>query len=63
RTKTSKKPGSQCRVPLHVVAGYTVLVVDANILLSSLDMFSVLVDSLKWTIIVPLAGKSFHTTS
>ncbi|KAH8108120.1 hypothetical protein BXZ70DRAFT_997629 [Cristinia sonorae] len=39
---------------LHVVPGYTILVVDTNILLSSLSIFSSLVESLKWTIVIPL---------
>ncbi|KAF8892624.1 hypothetical protein BD779DRAFT_1610166 [Infundibulicybe gibba] len=34
--------------------GYTVLVVDTNILLSALTMFSSLVESLHWTVVVPL---------
>lgn len=37
-----------------MVPGYTILVVDTNILLSSLSSFSSLVESLKWTVIVPL---------
>jgi protein SMG6 len=37
-----------------MVPGYTALVVDTNILLSSLSSFSSLVESLKWTIVVPL---------
>jgi protein SMG6 len=44
------------RAPLHVVCGYSILVVDTNILLSSLNLFSSLVDSLRWTVVVPLAG-------
>ncbi|KAF7322791.1 PINc domain-containing protein [Mycena chlorophos] len=42
------------RAALPVVPGYTVLVIDTNILLSSLSMFSSIVESLQWTIIVPL---------
>lgn len=38
-----------------MVPGYTVLVVDTNILLSSLSIFASLVESLRWTILVPLA--------
>jgi protein SMG6 len=36
------------------VPGYTVLVIDTNILLSSLSMFASLVESLRWTVIIPL---------
>jgi len=42
------------RMPLQVIAGYTVLVVDTNILLSSFTEFSALVESCRWTVIVPL---------
>ncbi|KAK0210568.1 hypothetical protein DFS33DRAFT_302757 [Desarmillaria ectypa] len=42
------------RPPLPVLAGYTVLVVDTNILLSSLLMFASIVESLRWTVVVPL---------
>ena len=38
-----------------MVPGYTVLVVDTNILLSSLSIFASLVESSRWTILVPLA--------
>jgi protein SMG6 len=38
-----------------MVAGYTVLVVDTNILLSSLPRFTELVEARRWTIVVPLA--------
>ncbi|KAJ3833216.1 PIN domain-containing protein, partial [Lentinula raphanica] len=37
-----------------IVAGYTLLVIDTNILLSSLSMFSSLVESKSWTVVVPL---------
>ncbi|KZS90982.1 hypothetical protein SISNIDRAFT_385063, partial [Sistotremastrum niveocremeum HHB9708] len=40
---------------LHVIPGYTVLVVDTNILLDSLASFASLVESERWTVIVPLA--------
>jgi predicted ribonuclease YlaK len=40
---------------LKLVPGYTVLVVDTNILLSSFSDFSALVRSCRWTVVVPLA--------
>ena len=40
---------------LRLVPGYTVLVIDTNILLSSLFMFSSLVETMQWTVLVPLA--------
>ena len=42
------------RPQLQLVSGYTVLVLDTNILLSSLSMVSSLVESLRWTVVVPL---------
>ncbi|KAF9466407.1 hypothetical protein BDZ94DRAFT_220383 [Collybia nuda] len=42
------------RSPLPVVPGYTVLIVDTNILLSSLSMFASIVESMRWTVVVPL---------
>jgi hypothetical protein len=39
---------------LQLVPGYTVLVLDTNILLSSLPMVASLVQSLRWTVVVPL---------
>lgn len=49
------RPRRAPRHALRVVPGYTVLVIDTNILLSSLPMFASLVESSKWTILVPLA--------
>lgn len=40
---------------LRVVPGFSVLVIDTNILLSSLSIFAALVESMRWTILVPLA--------
>ena len=51
RRSSTLKPNAS----LHVIPGYTVLVIDTNILLSSLSIFSSLVESLRWTIVVPLA--------
>ncbi|KAG5639579.1 hypothetical protein H0H81_010781 [Sphagnurus paluster] len=42
------------RPSLNIVPGYSVLVVDTNILLSSLAMFASVVESFRWTVIVPL---------
>jgi protein SMG6 len=39
---------------LQLVSGYTILVLDTNILLSSLSMVTSLVESLRWTVVVPL---------
>ncbi|KAK1222785.1 hypothetical protein PQX77_014353 [Marasmius sp. AFHP31] len=52
RRTSAKEARSQQALPMQ--PGYTVLVVDTNILLSSLSMFSSLVESLRWTILVPL---------
>ncbi|KZP20887.1 hypothetical protein FIBSPDRAFT_861344 [Athelia psychrophila] len=42
------------RAALPIVPGYSVLVVDTNILLSSLSMLASVIESLRWTVIVPL---------
>ena len=42
------------RAGLQLVSGYTVLVLDTNILLSSLAMVTRLVESFSWTVVVPL---------
>jgi protein SMG6 len=42
------------RPSLSIIAGYTVLVVDTNILLSSLSLFASVVESLRWTVVLPL---------
>jgi protein SMG6 len=43
---------SQALLPIR--PGYTVLIVDTNLLLSSLSSFAALVESRRWTIVVPL---------
>ncbi|RXW24170.1 hypothetical protein EST38_g1674 [Candolleomyces aberdarensis] len=51
RTKTAKNFSPQA---LALVPGYTILVVDTNILLSSLSIVTSLIESMKWTIVIPL---------
>ncbi|KAG7092251.1 hypothetical protein E1B28_008616 [Marasmius oreades] len=51
--RASRKEGKSHPV-LPIQPGYTVLVVDTNILLSSLSTFVSLVESLRWTVLVPL---------
>ncbi|KAG8857607.1 hypothetical protein FRB96_005625 [Tulasnella sp. 330] len=54
---------------LQVAAGYTILIVDTNILLSSMPYVSELIQSNRWTVVVPLAviteldGLSHNTPS
>ncbi|KAL5511564.1 hypothetical protein ACEPAH_4781 [Sanghuangporus vaninii] len=55
RPRRSRPRRTAQRHALRVLPGYTVLVIDTNILLSSLSMFASLVESSKWTILVPLA--------
>ncbi|KAI9064193.1 hypothetical protein FKP32DRAFT_1603074 [Trametes sanguinea] len=50
----TKKSAGGVRQSLRVVPGYTVLVVDTNILLASLPEVSALVESGQWTVVVPL---------
>lgn len=47
----------QAREQLKVFPGFTVLVFDTNVLLSSMKLLRDLVEAECWTIIVPLAGK------
>ncbi|KAJ7349482.1 hypothetical protein DFH08DRAFT_778758 [Mycena albidolilacea] len=42
------------RASLPIVPGYTILVVDTNILLSSLSMLASVVESFQWTVVIPL---------
>ncbi|KAI0340639.1 hypothetical protein BDW22DRAFT_1346852 [Trametopsis cervina] len=62
---SSKRPGPRQRSrgfssrentakPLRIIPGFTILVVDTNILLSSLSMIATLVESLQWTVVIPL---------
>ncbi|KAI0262907.1 hypothetical protein BC834DRAFT_889594 [Gloeopeniophorella convolvens] len=57
RTRHCRNP-ARARAParplLQLVPGYTVLVLDTNILLSSLSSVAALVTSLCWTVVVPL---------
>ncbi|KAJ3532669.1 hypothetical protein NMY22_g7649 [Coprinellus aureogranulatus] len=52
RPRSGKKTVDN-RPALNVVPSYTILVVDTNILLSSLSMITSLVESMKWTVVVP----------
>ncbi|KAI0371731.1 hypothetical protein BV20DRAFT_978724 [Pilatotrama ljubarskyi] len=54
RGPSARKSEAAPHQTLRVAPGYTVLVVDTNILLSSLSEFSGLVESGKWTVVVPL---------
>src|ERR1700677_70037 len=53
RARAPKK-AIDSHVPLSIIPGYTVFAVDTNILLSSSSMISSLIESLCWTIIIPL---------
>jgi protein SMG6 len=54
RARGARKSANATGPSLHLLAGYSVLVVDTNILLSSLSMFASVVESHRWTVIVPL---------
>ncbi|EPQ58457.1 hypothetical protein GLOTRDRAFT_72892 [Gloeophyllum trabeum ATCC 11539] len=54
RAPRKPKAAVDARPSLKLVPGYSVLVVDTNILLSSLSVFQSLVESMQWTIVVPL---------
>ncbi|TFK26448.1 hypothetical protein FA15DRAFT_667539 [Coprinopsis marcescibilis] len=53
RSRSLKRPLDK-RPQLNIVAGYSNLVIDTNILLSSLPMVASLVESHKWTVVIPL---------
>ncbi len=53
RVAPAKRPFAKAQV----LPGYTVLVFDTNVLLSSLEMFARVADSGRWTVVVPLPGK------
>ncbi|SCV69696.1 BQ2448_1090 [Microbotryum intermedium] len=53
--KRKAKSNGSIRTLLKVLPGYTVLVFDTNILLSSMKLFRDLVEAEVWTIVVPLA--------
>lgn len=52
--RRSPRKAAPARPALHIVPGYTVLVVDTNILLSALPALAALVEGLRWTVVVPL---------
>ncbi|KAL7413909.1 hypothetical protein BDY24DRAFT_388530 [Mrakia frigida] len=54
RAPRGPRPTSSSRNLPSVLAGYTVLVFDTNVLLSSLALFVSAVESSKWTVMVPL---------
>ncbi|KAI0670612.1 hypothetical protein C8Q78DRAFT_1170843 [Trametes maxima] len=54
RRGPSTRGSEPARQQSKMVPGYTILVVDTNILLSSLSEFSALVESGRWTVVVPL---------
>ncbi|KAF9232140.1 hypothetical protein BU15DRAFT_81571 [Melanogaster broomeanus] len=39
---------------LNVIPGYTILVLDTNIILSSLSIIASIVESLRWTVVIPV---------
>ena len=58
-SSTRKRPGTQrpktARRPLSVLPGYSILVVDTNVFLRALSMVTTLVESERWTVVIPLA--------
>ena len=54
RRNAPKKSTPSSDSHLSIIPGYTILVFDTNILLSSLSLLSSLVESHRWTVVVPL---------
>ncbi|KAJ7098134.1 hypothetical protein B0H15DRAFT_824243 [Mycena belliarum] len=53
-SRSRARTSHPARASLPIVPGYTILVIDTNILLSSLSLFASVVESLQWTVVVPL---------
>lgn len=53
-SRKSRKAASNV---LDVVAGYTMLIFDTNILLDSLELVNRIVESGQWSVVVPLPGE------
>lgn len=53
-TRAPRSKRSQHRRGHNVVPGYTILIFDTNVLLSSLSLFSKIVEGGQWSVIVPL---------
>lgn len=53
-TEGSSRKRRPARQALHAVPGYTMLVLDTNVLLSSLDVVSRIIEGGQWSVIVPL---------
>ncbi|KAI6038993.1 hypothetical protein EDC04DRAFT_2868129 [Pisolithus marmoratus] len=52
---TPRRPRKAQSAPtLTIVPGYTILVLDTNILLSSLSVIASIVESLRWTVVIPV---------
>ena len=49
-----KKSTPSADARLSIIPGYTILVVDTNILLASLSLLASLIESHRWTVVVPL---------
>ncbi|KAF8638491.1 hypothetical protein AX16_010474 [Volvariella volvacea WC 439] len=53
RTSMSRK-ATDSLVRLNIVAGYTILIIDTNIFLSSLSNLASVIESMRWTVVIPL---------
>ncbi|ORX36586.1 hypothetical protein BD324DRAFT_580049 [Kockovaella imperatae] len=52
--RPSSKPKKSSRKSLHAMPGYTTLVFDTNVLLSSLELVKRVIDGGQWKVVVPL---------
>jgi len=68
RRPQAPRKGPSTGAPLRIIPGYTMLVIDTNILLSSLSSLASIIENGQWTIVVPvpvimeLDGLSSNTT-
>lgn len=55
RKRSSAQRPKTARRPLSVLPGYSILVVDTNVFLRAFSMVTTLVESERWTVVIPLA--------
>ncbi|KAG0705195.1 hypothetical protein DFH29DRAFT_908006, partial [Suillus ampliporus] len=54
RSRPARSRKNASMPSLNIVAGYTILVLDTNIILSSLSAIASIIESLRWTVVLPV---------
>ncbi|KAF8448043.1 hypothetical protein L210DRAFT_3441767 [Boletus edulis BED1] len=52
--RSKRQPRRSTAPTLNVVPGYSILVLDTNIILSSLSIVASIIESLRWTVVIPV---------